>query len=84
MTNAQRKHVLLPAQVTAFLEEYQARHHLSSFSATVEAAALALQQQELERSYREYANDYAQNAQEQQDAERWLGFPMDEGPQDSA
>ena len=74
MTNAQRKHVLLPAQIAAFLEDYQARHHLGSFSASVEAAARALRQQELEHSYREYAQECTQDAQAQQEAERWLGF----------
>jgi hypothetical protein len=78
MTNAHRKHVVLPPQTVTFLEEYQSRHHLGSFSATVEAAVQALRQQELQREYQQYALDYARDTQEQQSADAWLGFPMEE------
>ena len=83
MTNAHRKHVVLPPQTVAFLEEYQNRHHLGSFSATIEAAVQALRQQELQKEYQQYALDYAQNPQEQQSADAWLGFPMEETPPDA-
>jgi hypothetical protein len=83
MTNAHRKHVVLPPQTVTFLEEYQNRHHLGSFSATIEAAAQALRQQELQREYQQYAHDYAQDAQEQKSADAWLGFPMEETTPDA-
>ena len=78
MTNAHRKHVVLPPQTITFLEDYQRRNHLGSFSATIEAAVQALRQQELQQEYQQYALDYAQNPQERHDAETWLAIPMDE------
>lgn len=61
-----------------FLEQYQRHHRLASFSATVEAASLALQQRELRFAYVQYANDYASDAQAQGEAEAWLNLPMQE------
>ena len=55
MPQAHRKHVILPEQTLKFLERYQQEHGLASFSATVEAASLALQRQELRRAYAQYA-----------------------------
>ena len=83
MRQAHRRHVILPEQTLRFLEQYQQQHHLASFSATIEAASLALQQQELRRAYAQYAADYADDTQAQAEAEAWLDFPMQETEQDS-
>ncbi|CAM3784594.1 hypothetical protein [Deinococcus frigens] len=79
MTQAHRKHVVFPPDTLRFLEDYQRKHQLPSFSATIEAAALALQQQELRQAYEQYAQDFARDAQAQAEAEEWLDFPMNEG-----
>lgn len=78
MTQAHRKHVVFDAQVMKFLEDYQTRHQLPSFSAAVEAAAVALRQQELRREYERFAHDYAADAEAQAEAEAWMGLPMQE------
>lgn len=78
MTEAQRKHVLLPPETVAVLETYQATHGLRSFSSAVEAAAEALARQERRGAYQQYARDYAADPAEQQAAEEWLSLPMDE------
>ncbi|WP_261665238.1 hypothetical protein [Deinococcus sp. Marseille-Q6407] len=78
MTQAHRKHVAFEPQVARFLEHYQQRHGLPSFSAAVEAAALALQEQELRAGYAQFAQDYAQDEEAQQEAEAWLDLPMQE------
>ena len=78
MTQAHRKHVILPEQTLKFLERYQRQHGLASFSATVEAASLALQQQELRRAYAQYAEDYAGDPLAQAEGEAWLDLPMNE------
>lgn len=78
MTQAHRKHVVFDAQVMKFLEDYQTRHQLTSFSAAVEAAAVALRQQELKREYERFSHDYAADAEAQAEAEAWLGLPMQE------
>ena len=83
MSQAHRKHIVLPEQTLRFLERYQQQHNLDSFSATIEAASLALQQQELQRAYAQYAEDYARDPQAQAEAEVWLSFPMQETEQDS-
>lgn len=81
MAPDRRKQVTLTADTLRFLEDYQRKHQLPSFSATIEAAALALQHQELRQAYAQYAQDFAQDAQAQTEAEEWLDFPM-EAPQD--
>lgn len=78
MTQAHRKHVVFDAQVMKFLEDYQTRHRLPSFSAAVEAAAAALREQELKREYERFASDYAADAEAQAEAEAWLGLPIQE------
>lgn len=78
MTQAHRKHVVFDPQVMQFLEQYQQRHQLSSFSAAVEAAVDALQQQELRNGYAQFARDYAQDEAAQAEAAAWLGLPMQE------
>ena len=60
------------------LERYQAAHGLRSFSSAVEAATEALDRQERQQAYQQYARDYASDPGEQQAAEAWLGLPMDE------
>jgi hypothetical protein len=78
MSQAHRRHVILPEQTVKFLEQYQQQHGLTSFSATIEAASLALQQQELRRAYAQYAHDYANDPEAQAEAEAWLDLPMQE------
>ena len=78
MDGIHRKHISLPERTVRFLEAYQSRHQLTSFSATVEAAASALEMLELEASYRAFAQDFSQSPAAQLEAETWLGFPMDE------
>ena len=78
MTQAHRKHVILPEQTLKFLERYQRQHGLASFSATVEAASLALQQQELRRAYAQYAAEYADDPRAQAEGEAWLDLSMNE------
>lgn len=78
MAEAQRKHVVVPVQTLQFLEEYQKKHRLPSFSATIEAAAQALQQSELRLAYEAYAREYEQDEQAQAEAQAWLEFPMQE------
>ena len=78
MTQAHRKHVVFDPQVAKFLEDYQTRHRLPSFSAAVEAAAAALREQELKREYDRFARDYAADPTAQAEAEAWLGLPMQE------
>ena len=78
MTTSHRRHVILPEQALQFLEEYQRKYGLSSFSAALEAATKALQQEELRRSYAQFAHDYANDPQEQAEAEAWLALPMQE------
>lgn len=78
MNDVQRKHVSLPLQTVRILEDYQKRHRLGSFSASVEAAALALEQRDLELAYMQFAEDYANDTAGQREAEAWLGVPMDE------
>lgn len=79
MTQAQRRHITLPPETIAFLEQYQQAHQLDNFSATIEAAASALARQERVAAYQQYARDFASDAAEQQDAGEWLDLPMDEG-----
>lgn len=78
MTQSHRKHVVFDPPVMQFLENYQQRHKLPSFSAAVEAAAAALQQQELRADYEQFARDYAADTAAQEEAEAWLGLPMQE------
>lgn len=78
MTQTHRKHIVFDPQVMSFLEKYQQRHGLPSFSAAVEAAAHALRQQELRAEYEQFARDYAGNRDAQAEAEAWLGLPMQE------
>lgn len=78
MSQAHRKHVVFDPQVISFLEHYQQRHNLPSFSAAVEAAAHALRRQELRTEYEQFARDYAQDREAQTEAEAWLGLPMQE------
>ncbi|WP_293914276.1 hypothetical protein [Deinococcus sp.] len=78
MKTTHRKHVLVPDQTIRILEDYQRRHGLTSFSGAVEAAAQALEQQELRAAYTDYTHEYAQNPQAQAEAEKWLGLPMEE------
>ncbi|WP_133161795.1 hypothetical protein [Deinococcus koreensis] len=82
MTETHRKHVVFPDHVLRFLERYQREHGLPSFSATIEAATKALEQQERRDAYARYAQDYASDPQAQAEAEQWLEFPMQEHPQD--
>ncbi|GAA5441807.1 hypothetical protein ACFQDE_19990 [Deinococcus caeni] len=81
MTHVHRKHVVMPDDTLTFLETYQRTHNLPSFSAVIEAAALALKEQELRAQYAQYAADYAQNPDEQREAEAWLNLPMGDEPQ---
>lgn len=74
MTQAHRRHVILAEQTLKFLERYQQQHGL----ATVEAASLALRQQELRRAYAQYAEDYARDPQAQAEGTAWLDLPMNE------
>ena len=78
MTQSIRKHVAFDPQIMQFLEQYQRSHDLPSFSAAVEAAALALQERELRSGYAQFAQDYANDENAQQEAEAWLGLPMQE------
>lgn len=78
MTQAHRKHVVFDPPIMEFLESYRERHNLPSFSAAVEAAANALQQQELRAGYEQFARDYAADKEAQAEAEVWLGLPMQE------
>lgn len=76
MTNGARRHVTLPTEILEFLESYQTAHGLPSFSATGEAAVAALERQERQRAYQEYARKYTQNPSEQRDAELWLDLRL--------
>lgn len=78
MTQAHRKHIVFDPQVVKFLEDYQTRHHLPSFSAAVEAAAVALRERELKSEYERFARDYETDSAAQSEAEAWLGLPMQE------
>ena len=78
MTQAHRKHVVFAPQVVKFLEDYQVRHCLPSFSAAVEAAAAALRERELRNEYERFASEYAADPTAQAEAEVWLGLPMQE------
>ena len=78
MTQTHRKHVVVPQDTLSFLEAYQLKHGLPSFSATIEAAAQALRQQELRQAYEQYSQEYAADSQAQADADAWLDFPMQE------
>jgi len=62
----------------SFLQAYQQRHKLPSFSDAVKAAAYALQQQELRAEYEQFTRDYAGDREAQAEAEAWLGLPMQE------
>lgn len=53
MTNATRISATLPADLSAYLDEYQRQHGLESRSAALAAAVRALRDQELEAAYRE-------------------------------
>ena len=78
MGSTLRKHVVLSRSANEFLESYQASHNLPNFSATIEAAAKALKQQSLIAGYEQFAKDYAASETMQQEAETWLGQPMEE------
>ncbi|MFC6619300.1 hypothetical protein [Deinococcus radiophilus] len=78
MTHSTRRHIAFDTQTLQFLEQYQERHGLPSFSATIEAAAAALQERELREGYERFARDYAGDEQARQEAEAWLGLPMQE------
>lgn len=78
MTQSTRRHVVFDPKIMQFLEHYQQSHALPSFSAAVEAAALALQERELREGYAQFARDYASDKIAQQEAEAWLGLPMQE------
>ncbi|MFC3861142.1 hypothetical protein ACFOPQ_10270 [Deinococcus antarcticus] len=78
MTQTHRKHVVFDPPMMQFLESYRERHNLASFSAAVEAAVAALQQQELRAGYEQFARDYATDKEAQLEAETWLGLPMQE------
>lgn len=80
MTHVHRKHIVMPEDTLSFLENYQRTHNLASFSAVIEAAALALKEQELRRQYAQYAADYTADPQEQAEAEAWLNLPMQDIP----
>jgi hypothetical protein len=78
MESTLRKHITLPESTFKFLSEYQQREGLPNFSATVEAAAKALQRQVLISGYQQFAEDYANSASMQQEAENWLNPSMEE------
>ncbi|GAA5503714.1 hypothetical protein Dxin01_03475 [Deinococcus xinjiangensis] len=78
LTQGRRKHVVFDPQVVKFLEDYQVRHRLPSFSAAVEAAAAALRHQELKSEYERFAHEYAADPTAQAEAEAWLGLSMQE------
>ena len=67
-----RKHITLSKPICDFLENYQRREGLPNFSATIEAAAKALQQQSLIDGYEQFAVDYAASKEMQKEAKDWL------------
>lgn len=77
MESALRKHITLPKSAYDFLSDYRRREGLSSFSAAVEAAVEALRKQSLIVGYQRYAADYAASKEMQEEAETWLGLPME-------
>ena len=78
MIHVQKRHVTLSPEIVAYLEKYQQAHGLPNFSATVEAAAQALQRFERVQSYEEFVRDYTEDPTMQEEAETWLNLPMEE------
>jgi hypothetical protein len=76
MSDSHRKHVSLSEEAIVFLESYQRTHQLPNFSATVERAAQALKRQTMIEGYEQFAFDYANSSELQQDAQSWLEIPM--------
>ncbi len=78
MESTLRKHITLPKSAYDFLLEYQRHRGLANFSATIEAAVEALRQQSLITEYRQFASDYANSEEMQEEAETWLALPMED------